>query len=551
MIFIKKHSIFIIILCLGTLFRLINLDKETGLWYDEITIYSIASQKSFLAMINEDLHRFLLFPLYYIIYHFWISIFGNSDLIIRMMSVIFDVAAIIVAYFAGKELAKLCKFEANKTGLIFMSLYSINSLFIYYAQEAKFYSLSLLFVTLILLFWLKYLNVQNLKNFLGLYFSCLLLILTYTSQVLLVILFYITTFIYFLIKKINLPTKQLIIFPTIIMPVIIFCQFVPNYFSGNFDAVAFDFSFILVLLQNFFSPILNSLQNNSLHYETIAFKNLFNITFLLFVVYPVVFMLISGIKSLKNCDITRYLFAIALSYIAIHILLTLTTNYNVLVRYCLLVLPIILSICALSICKQKKLIAFGIYITICIFIIFSPMGVTQIARPDGYKQLAQILIENKISPSSDFVLPIRTSLLDKYFLINGNRNSLYVLNNEDFQKTYLTEEEMNDLKNNSNKFKIYKRFFKSKNISKDFEKLVSNNFIKDKPIVLITDKTICIYSNEQIQQIADSTFYNQVPLQFLRLSKLNNDLFTILKKKMKLISNIETSNWEISIFEPY
>lgn len=41
----KKHTIlFLLILIVGIFFRLINLDKPSGLWYDESTIYSIASQ---------------------------------------------------------------------------------------------------------------------------------------------------------------------------------------------------------------------------------------------------------------------------------------------------------------------------------------------------------------------------------------------------------------------------------------------------------------------------------------------------------------------------
>ena len=67
--FIKKYYIVLIIILLGIFFRLINLDKPSGLWYDEITIYSIASQKTILSMIQTDIHRFMLFPLYYFVYH--------------------------------------------------------------------------------------------------------------------------------------------------------------------------------------------------------------------------------------------------------------------------------------------------------------------------------------------------------------------------------------------------------------------------------------------------------------------------------------------------
>ena len=84
-------------------------------------------------MYNADGHRFLLFPLYYIIYNIWINIFGNSDLIIRLMSVFFDTLGIITAYFAGSQLGKILNKNNSKTGFIYMLLYAINSSFIYYA----------------------------------------------------------------------------------------------------------------------------------------------------------------------------------------------------------------------------------------------------------------------------------------------------------------------------------------------------------------------------------------------------------------------------------
>ncbi len=544
---IKKYYIILaIIILFGGVVRLINLDKSGGLWYDEITIYSIASQNTLHDMLTIDTHRFLLFPLYYIIYHFWLILFGNSDFTIRLMSYFFDILSIFCAFFAGKELGKICNIDKYKTGLIYTSLYCINSLIIYYAQEAKFYSLSLLLVNIILLFWLKYIQNQNPKNFLLLCLSNLALSLVYTSQILFILLLYITTVIYFFKSKIKIPINQILIFPSVLLPVIIFCTIIPKYFSGNFDAVSVDWSFILLILQNFFSPMLNSLQNNILNYQNIFFTNILNIPFLILVIFPVTYMLYSIFKSLKQSPLLSYLLGFGISYLMAHLLLSHITNYNVLVRYCIPVLPIFLLVASISICKQKRLIPHFIYIFICIIMLFSPYSATKIARPDGYKQLGELLKRNSISQSSDFILPIRTNLLDKYYFINGSRHSLYTLNSEEFQKTYLTEEEINNL--NNNKYNAYKRYFLSDDIPKEFEKLACNKFIEDKSIVLITDKTISMYSNEEIRMITQSNQYEKFPLQFLRLSKLNNDLILTLQKNTKHTDIINDKNWIIYIF---
>ena len=62
--FIKKYKAVILIVLFALIIRLINLDKTGGLWYDEINIYSIASQSFPAGMMKADAHRFLLFPLF-------------------------------------------------------------------------------------------------------------------------------------------------------------------------------------------------------------------------------------------------------------------------------------------------------------------------------------------------------------------------------------------------------------------------------------------------------------------------------------------------------
>ncbi len=542
----RYHCILFLILLFGCLIRFNNLDKPTGLWYDEITIYSIASSKTLSGMLSADIHRFLLFPLYYIIYHFWLTIWGNSDFLIRCMSVFCDILSLICTFFVGKYAAKSCDCDENRTGLIYFTLYSINSLLIYYSQEAKFYSLSLLFINLILLFWIKYIKNPSKNNFILFYFFNFTLILTYTSQCLFVLLMYFITIIYFLKNKIKINQKQIFIFPSMFIPIIWFSYIVPNYFSGNFDAVSFDLSFILVLIQNFFSPILNSLQNNLTNYVSIFLLNIFKLPFLIFVLFPIVYMFYALIKSLKETILSKYLFILGISYILIHLLLTLTTNYNVLVRYLILVLPIFLLICSIGISKQKKLFTFIIYVCICLVILISPYSSTKIPRPDGYKQLGEILKSNEVPQAANFILPIRTNLLDKYYYIEGNRYSLYALNNEEFQKTYLTKEEIDSLK--TDKHKAYKQYFENMDISEEFDKLVYEKFIKYGTCVIITDKTISMWNNEQIKAIAESNKYENSPIQVLRLSKLNNDLISVFQKYMKLTTKFENNTWAIYVF---
>ena len=77
-----------------------------------------------------------------------------------------------------------------------------------------------------------------------------------------------------------------------------------------------------------------------------------------------------------------------------------------------------------------------------------------------------------------------------------------------------------------------------------------DNFVEDgHQIVVMTDKSISMYTDEQIKTIVNSKNYQGYPLQFLRLSKLNNDLLKVLHKEGKLQKKIMVNNWEIFVFD--
>ena len=332
--------------------------------------------------------------------------------------------------------------------------------------------------------------------------------------------------------------SHVLIFPTLFIPIIIMCLVIPGYFSGNFDAVVFDNSFILLVLQNFFSPVLNGLQNNILNYDKFCFNNLFNIKYIIFVIFPIIYFLINQFNALRKFSIARWMLFVAI-----------TTNYNALVRYLLPILPILLLICSIGIYKQNKKFILIIFILINTIYIFSAEGAVRIPRPDGYRELAELLIKNNISAKSDYILPIRTNLLDKYFFIEGSKFSLYILNGLDAQKTYLTDTEIAQTNNKSTKNLAYKRYISDNTITKEFEKYVTDNFINNKSLILVKDNSICMFSNIQLKLISQSPNYDKYPIQFVRMSKINNDLITVLNSKMKLNKKIMYKNWEIFVFE--
>lgn len=549
---IKYYIFLVLIIIFGFAIRLINLDKNGGLWYDEITIYSISQNFS------ADLKRFLQFPIYYVFYKFWICILGNSDFVIRLMSVIFDILSLFMTFILTKNIYKIFsndEIQSIKAGLVSSSLYAVNSSFIYYAQEAKFYSFTFFAVLLFFIFWIKFLDKNCSKiNFVLFYLSTLILLYSNTCQIALIMFAFILMTVLFVKRNIiKQKLSYLMILSTVFIPLIIFIIRIKGYFTGNFDAVVFDNSFTLSVFQNYFSPILIGVQNNVLNYQKFLIKHLLDIKYLIYVLIPVVISIFGILYSVKKSVICRYLFLICSLYLVFHLILPLFSSYKPLVRYTLFVLPIFISLLAVGLKvltnKYLKRCLFAVLIFINTFCLILPSSALFIQRPDGYKTLADFLKVNNIPNNANFILPIRENLLDKYYKIRGEKLSLYILNSDAAQKTYLTNDEINGLKNdNGNKQIYYKRFLTNDKISEEFIKFVDEKFSVNKPIVLITDKTICVFNNQQISQIVQSSHYSNYALQFLRLSKLNNDLLNVLKSRFKRYDVYNSDMWDVHVF---
>lgn len=557
------YLIAIIIALLALIIRLNNLGAS-GLWYDELTIYSIASKKTIALMMQEDGHRFLLFPLYYLIYKFWITTFGNSDYVIRLMAVFFDMLSVISAYFVGLNFASFINKDnvkeeiGQKVGLFAMLLYAINSSFIYYAQEAKFYSLTFFLVNILIICWIKFLKEPNIKNIISFLVLNALVLYVYTSQIVMLLIIQIVTLVYFfLYKKAEMKkyVNQILGFLIVLIPLFRMIFYDHKYFSGNFEIVSYDNSFIFLVIQNYFSPILVGLQNNPLSYQYTILSNIFNLKWWIFIFFPVIFNLFLLVKGSRKEVLSKMFVSVAVLYVAFHIFLTISTNYSVMVRYVLLVLPFLIVVTANGlevVCRKKSgYIILALFLAVNLLVLTSPIGATKISRPQSYEILADLLVSQKINPDSNFILPIRVSLLEKYYNIKGIRYSLYSLNAEDAQKTYLTLPEIIEIRDQKNLYKNYKRFLLSDEYSKDFENYVMKNYVNNskKDLVLVDDLGICMFTDENIARILKSErAYEGCPIQFLRLSKLENNLIKVLSKKMKLKKTAINGNWQIYVF---
>ncbi|MCK4836499.1 MAG: glycosyltransferase family 39 protein, partial [Candidatus Aminicenantes bacterium] len=92
-------------------------------------------------------------PLFLVVLHFWIKIFGFNEFSPRFFIALTGIISVFPVYFLGKELIN------KNTGIIAGFLLSVNYYHLYYSQEVRPYMLLFLFSTLSYLFF-----IRNLKR---------------------------------------------------------------------------------------------------------------------------------------------------------------------------------------------------------------------------------------------------------------------------------------------------------------------------------------------------------------------------------------------------
>ncbi|GIU83439.1 MAG: hypothetical protein KatS3mg008_0214 [Acidimicrobiales bacterium] len=110
----------------------------SDLWLDEALTVNIASLP--VADIPRALRSDGLPPLYYVMLHFWMGLFGEGDVAVRSMSGVFSVATLPVAWLAGKRCG------GPRVGVILVATVASCPFLVRYATEARMYSLLSLLV---------------------------------------------------------------------------------------------------------------------------------------------------------------------------------------------------------------------------------------------------------------------------------------------------------------------------------------------------------------------------------------------------------------------
>ncbi|MCX5666702.1 MAG: glycosyltransferase family 39 protein [Candidatus Omnitrophica bacterium] len=185
----RRSTIIIsLIIVLAAVLRFYGLARES-LWLDEALSLKVAEQGPLFILIQIafDNHP----PLYLLILHFWIKIFGPGVYALRALSAIFGTAAVYLIYRLSRAIFK------EKTAILSSALFALSIFQVFYSQEARMYILLALLTLASVYSFIKLLDgPPGRRQMLFYIISSMLLLYTHYSAITIILV----QNIYFLIR---------------------------------------------------------------------------------------------------------------------------------------------------------------------------------------------------------------------------------------------------------------------------------------------------------------------------------------------------------------
>ncbi len=535
----KKYLYLLGIVIFGLILRLICINKADGLWNDEYVSYMISAKpffNGFLDGIKSQCHM----PFYYLYLKFFMSVFGQSDILLRLTSVIAGVAAIPVMYFIGKE-------KDNTLAYLCSGFTAISSFLIYYSQEVRLYSILFLFSALSLLYTIKIIKNPVRKNFILYILFNFLILFTHTIGFVFVFfnLIFLSLNLYEKFKDVIKKVWICAFIGGLILSPLVINVFMTESFSqwwGHFSIARIGF-----LFTDYFSPVLTNLTN--------APDNLFYMPKLaIYMFIPALIAIFGIIKSLINNKFNIQLFSVALFTTIVLIIASISGKLVFITKYSIEIYPILIYLACYGIqTVNKKWVKNSVIVIYCLlsvwYLIRSPQSAPKIRRAEGHKIVADLLNNSELK-NGDIIL---LQYYDKNrFLKYFDFSDYYVvsINKGNFYKYLLDGYSYSDTLSNGKN--IYKNIFSTYN-NPYFENIINNKIInKLKPgqsvAVIVLDSVSFINPDMMSEITKNETLYSKQPLLFLVFSYIKNKTFYDMAKTLTLTRVERKGRWTLIKF---
>lgn len=528
----KTFWLMLFIVTLGTILRLIFIDKPDGLWNDEYVSWAIASiplGKKFINAVFAQCHM----PFYYLYLKFFIHFFGNSDLMLRLTSVLPGILSIISMYFVGKEL------KNERLGILCASITALSSFLIYFSQEVRFYEILFLFASLSLLFTIRLGKKQTLSNFILYTISNFLIIFTHTIGFIFV--FFNLVFLSLWLVKLNEKLKKTIMvtWSSLLLLTLINFPLLSKIFTSHSISQwwnHFTISKLGFLITDYFSPVLTNIVSapDSFFYN-------FTFGFLIFGLLPSLIAIIGIVKALqtKKYEILG-LFYICLAFILTLVLMAIFGKLLLITKYSIEIYPILIAIMAYGLLEFKKGWKYGLIFLFCFLNLFCILldknSAPKMHRSEGHKIVANLLKNAQLNKGDSILINYYPKdRFEKYF--DFDKYNVVSINKGNFPN-YLGVQTKDELKKADNKY-----------FDKKFNEEVINKIKPNQKLAVVVLRDVALYSPTQMHVLLnDHKEYTKTPFLFLVFSTVRNDVLNDCLKYFQIQRIEEKGSWFVITF---
>ncbi len=563
----KKNSyIYLgIIILIGALLRFNGLDKENGLWYDEILAYSFAKEPFPWGIIDSVAKSEFQGVFHYLYLGLWMMLFGDSDLSLRLSSFVFGVSLIPVMFFLGKEL------HSRGAGFLAALFAALSPVLIYYSQEVRPYALLAFLGAVSFLFLLRLERKPNFLNYLILVVSNVLILYTYTIGFVFVFLQGLFFFLYlkFIEKK---PLKDFLIAQIVI--IVLYVPYLASvaanfsyYFSSTFIEPFFYSKLsrvsLLITLQDWFTPMLTGIyQHDGVFYSQVFFNGRAGVIFG-FILFVCGVFLFGLFRSLACPDRRNYLiFLSCAGFLFFEVLAALNGSFCLVTRHTLLVLPLILLLCAsgLSGMKNKK-----VFIAlIAVIISFQLLNLTSAQSVSAWERAGIRPVLKFLSyynPGKDdlVLVPSHSGFIKKYLpsvktLDLNYMQAVFLDKSTESLKKFISDPELINKTNKNNSHITLKSFLQNEEPSISLENtlLAAISRLKKGRYFIIVRKTdYAMFEERELMEILqDNKKYQSTAMLRLFSSKVVNDLVKVSSEHLEPVKKEKIEPvWQVYIFQ--
>lgn len=481
--------LWIIIIGIATGLRCLFLQYD--IWYDEACSWFTAIQTFPMGILNNLLNLDLQHtPLYFFILHFWIKLFGDSEVALRSLSLIFGIATIPLAYIVSKKLT------SKLNSVLIASIIAVAPLLVFFSVEIRMYSVVVFWILLSLNYLIDFEQKSDKKSLVKLVCANLLIPYTFVGG----IFYNLSLVLCYGIYLFKTNREKFILYIKSVG--FEFCALIPYFlmvlYYANMRSLfvikregQFYFFHLIDVIRNFFglSPVINVYWPSLDAYD-------FTFIFTLLVVVPCVYFGYGYVQGFKNSKSFNKVLYFMFTLIFIEFLIGSVLQVNVFTsRYILYLLPpiFILSVMGLA----GKISEIHLKIFVCLFFlvgIFSNINYSMKVpeyRTQAFKAVRLVADELELDNRDIVILPFGADA-PYYFRDNSSPRVLpFDFHKEirnPYNKNYYDEfQTENILKGNKAQI-LYDRVFSNFGFSEShfryFTSNVNNNIEKGRYVLL-------------------------------------------------------------------